>query len=215
MDIVTINGNPRTETGKKANKALRKEGQVPCVLYGGSEVVHFSAKQFDFKKLIYTPDFKLAELNIDGKVYKTLLKDAQFHPVTDNITHLDFIELVDNKKVIIEIPLKFVGVSPGVKEGGKLMELIRRIKVKTTADNIVDSLTVDISELLLGSSVRVKDIELPDGMEIMNSPNIPVGSVEVPRALRGPDEDEAEGAEGDAAAEGAEGDAAAEGAATE
>ncbi len=201
MDVVTINGNPRTETGKKANKALRKEGQVPCVLYGGSEVIHFSAKQFDFKQLIYTPEFRLAELNIDGKVYKSILKDAQFHPVTENITHLDFIELVDNKKVLVEIPLKFIGTSPGVKEGGKLIELIRRVKVKTTADNIVDSLNVDISDLKLGLSVRVKDIDLPDGMEIMNSPNIPVGSVEIPRALRSAAA--AAAAEGEAPAEAA------------
>ena len=200
METVTLTGTKRTDTGKKATKAARKEGMVPCVMYGGNEVVHFTASPKSFKKLIYTPDFKIAEVNVDGQSHRCIIKDMQFHPVTDALLHIDLLQLVDGKKVNVEIPVGFKGVAPGVKTGGKLIPKLRQVKVKTTPDKIVDKLFVDISELQLGFSVRVRDIEIGEGMEIMNPPAIPVASVEVPRALRSAEAAaEVDAAEGDAA----------------
>ena len=201
METVTITGTKRTDTGKKSTKAARKEGLVPCVMYGGNEVVHFTATPKSFKNLIYTPDFKIAEVNIDSQPHRCIVKDMQFHPVTDDLMHIDLLQLVDGQKVIVEIPIGFKGIAPGVKTGGKLIQKVRRVKVKTTPDKIVDKLFVDISELELGFSVRVRDIELGEGMEVMNPLAIPVASVEVPRALRSAEAEEEEAAA--AAAEGA------------
>ena len=184
METVSITGTKRGEINKKATKAVRKEGLVPCVMYGGSEVVHFTAPTKAFKKLIYTPDFKMAEVTIDGQVRKCILKDMHFHPVSEELLHLDLIELVDGKKVKVDIPVGFKGVAPGVKTGGKLIQKVRRVTIKTTPDKIVDKLYVDISDLQLGFSVRVRDIDLVEGMEIMNPLAIPVASVEIPRALK-------------------------------
>ena len=184
MESIAISGNLRTELGKKGNKALRNNGDTPCVIYGGENVVHFSSAQKDFKNLIYTPDFKIAEITVDGQTYKCILKDIQFHPVTDEVMHIDFLQLIEGRNVKVEIPVKFKGEAPGVKEGGKLMQKVRRVMIKTTPDKIVDELFVDISSLKLGQSVRVRDIEVADGMEIMNALGIPVASVETPRALR-------------------------------
>ena len=184
MDTVAISGASRSDLGKKSSRALRKDGKVPCVIYGGENVVHFSSESKAFKPLIYTPDFKLAEISVDGQSYKCILKDAQFHPVSDEIEHLDFLQLVPEKTVKVNIPVGFKGVSPGVKSGGKLIQKLRSIKIKTTPENIVNKLFVDISGVELGGSVRVRDVELGNGMEVMNPGATPVASVEVPRALR-------------------------------
>jgi len=193
METVAINGTTRSgEMGKKASKALRKAGLVPCVIYGGDKTIHFSSEPKAFKHLIFTPDFKLAEITLDGTPIKCILKDAQYHPVTDEIVHMDFLQLVPDKVIKVNIPLGFKGVSPGVKAGGKLMPKLRTVKIKTTPENLVNKLFVDISEVKLGFSVRIKDVELQDGMEIMNPMATPVASVEVPRALRGGGEEEEE-----------------------
>ncbi len=184
METVAVNGNIRTEVGKKATKAVRNQGEVPCVIYGGENVIHFSSAPSAFKHLIFTPEFKLAEITLDGTAYKCILKDAQYHPVTDEIVHLDFLQLIDGQKIIVNIPVSFKGVSPGVKAGGKLVSKLRTIKVKTTPDQIVNQLFVDISEVNLGGSVRVRDVEVTDGMQVMNPAATPVASVEVPRALK-------------------------------
>ncbi|MEM9819651.1 MAG: 50S ribosomal protein L25/general stress protein Ctc [Bacteroidota bacterium] len=184
MESIAISGNVRTDLGKKHNKALRRNGDVPCVIYGGDEVVHFSSPERDFKSLIYTPDFKLVDITVDGKKYECILKDIQFHPVTDEILHIDFLRLIPGRKIKVEIPIKFKGEAPGVKEGGKLMQKVRRVMIKTTPDKVVDELFVDVSELNLGHSVRVRDVQVEEGMEIMNALGIPVASVETPRALR-------------------------------
>ncbi len=184
METVAINGALKTTRGKKAAKAIRRTGAVPCVIYGGAKEIHFTAQEKVFKNLIFTPDFKLVEITVDNNTYKCILKDAQFHPVKDNIMHLDFLELKANHPVKLEIPIRFKGVSPGVKSGGKLMQKLRRIKIKTTPELIVDHVTFDISHLELGTSVRVKDLEAVEGIDILNAPGIPVASVEVPRALR-------------------------------
>lgn len=184
MEIVAIKGQLRSDVGKKSSKAVRKEGLVPCVLYGTKEVIHFAVDPKSVKNLIYTPDFKLAEIDIDGTVYKTILKDTQFHPVSDAIVHLDFLALVEGQKVNIEVPVRFKGVSPGIKLGGKLQQNLRRVKIKSTPEQMVGDLTLDISKLKLGDAIRVRDIAAIEGVEIMSPAGTPVASVEIPRALK-------------------------------
>ena len=200
MNVVSLSGENRTEFGKKANKALRKKGLVPCVIYGGEKNIHFYAKEITFKPLVYTHEFQLAEITVDGNTYKCFLKEKQFHPVTDKLVHLDFIELVPKKEIRVDLPVVFRGFSPGVKDGGKLIQSLRRVKVRTTPENLVDTVVIDISELQLGHAIRVRDIDVQKGIEIINSPSIPVAAVEVPRALKGLDDKEDE----DATAETAE-----------
>ena len=170
--------------GKKATKAVRKEGMIPCVLYGMNEANHFAVKPNDVKKLVYTPDFKLADVNIDGASTKCFIKDIQFHPVTDEIVHIDFLKLIDGHPIKLDVPIRFVGTSAGVKTGGKLQPNLRKVKLKTTPDKIMDKVEVDISHLNLGDSVRVKDIPEMEGVEIMTPAGTPLASVIVPRALR-------------------------------
>ncbi len=184
MKKVSITGTVREDLGKKATKAVRSEGLIPCVLYGGSEVTHFSVRPSAVRDLIYAPDFKLAEIEVEGKNYTAILKDIQYHPVTDDIRHIDFLALEDGRKVKVEIPVTFTGTSPGVRLGGKLQQNLRRVKIKTTPKNLVDHLTVNVSKLELGQSVRVRDIDPGEGIEIMSSAGIPVATVEIPRALR-------------------------------
>ena len=184
MNTISVKGTGRADLGKKANKAIRREGGIPAVMYGGEETVHFVVTFNDVKGLIYTPDFNVAEVEIDGKMHRCILKEVQFHPVTEGIIHMDFIELIDGKPVNVELPIRFKGSSPGVKLGGKLQQNLRRVKVKVVPEHLVDELFVDVSELELGHSVRVRDIELNDNIELMVSPSIPVASVETPRALR-------------------------------
>lgn len=184
MESVAIQASARPETGKKATKAARKAGMVPCVIYGGENVIHFSGSPLSFRDLVFTPEFKLAEINIDGTTYKCILKDIVFHPVTDDILHIDFLQLVDGQPLKVMIPIKFTGQAPGVKVGGRLNQKVRKVKIKTTPDKLVSELIVDISELKLNESVRVRDVQITEGMEVMTSLSIPVATVETPRALR-------------------------------
>ncbi len=200
MQTVAIEGTKRQDVGTKYAKAVRREGNVPCVVYGGENVLHFHAHKNAFKTLIYTPDFKLAEISLGGSTIKSIIKDIQFHPVTDEIMHIDFVELVPNKKVKVVVPVRITGSAPGVKVGGKLQQIIRSVKIETTPEQLIDHVTVDVSELGLGSVVRIRDIQAVDGVEITNPPAIPVASVEVPRALRSEMTEEAK-AGGAAAAE--------------
>ncbi len=199
MEIVAIKGQIRSDVGKKSSKAVRKEGLIPCVLYGVKDTIHFAIDPKSVKDLIYTPDFKLAEIELDGTAYKTILKDTQFHPVSDAIVHLDFLALTDGHKVKVEVPVRFKGVSPGIKLGGKLQQNLRRVKIKTTPEHLVSDLTLDISELALGDAIRVRDIATIEGIEIMSPGGTPVASVEIPRALKSADAaaagDEEEGEE--------------------
>ncbi len=213
MESIAIKGNKRTDLGKRAAKLARQTNEVPCVIYGGENVVHFTAPVLDFTKLVYTADFNLVEIEVDGKTYKCILKDMQFHPVTDNLMHIDFLELVDGQAIKVELPVRFKGQAPGVKTGGKLYQKLRTVKIKTTPEHLVDELLVDVSELQLGQSIRVRDIEISKEMEMMTTPGIPVASVEVPRALRSLEAEEEEAAAAEAAA--AEAAAAEGGEATE
>lgn len=208
MNVVQINAEPRTEIGKKATKVIRKAGKIPAVLYSKNGVEHFSTTHKAVKNIVYTPDLKLAEIDLNGKTHKAIVKEIDFHPVTDAIQHIDFLELVEGEILKVDIPVKFRGVSPGVLGGGSLMRTLRTVAVKTTAADLVDELFVDISDLKLGFAVRVSDIEVPEGIEIKVDPHIPVANVEVPRVLIDEEEEEVEGEE-ETAEEGAE-EAAAE-----
>jgi large subunit ribosomal protein L25 len=198
----SINGELRSATGKKSSAALRKENIVPAVIYGGENNIHFHAHKREFKDLVYSADFKVVEVNAGGTSTKCILKDLQMHPVTDELVHLDFQEMVPNKKMILELPIRFKGESPGVKTGGKIQQLIRRIKVKVNPENLVDEIFVDISKLELGMSARVKELEINDGIEVMLPGATPVAIVETPRALKSADAEE--GAADATAVEGAE-----------
>lgn len=184
MSVISFNGQPRTDVGKKACKSLRNEGSIPCVLYGAKEVVHFSTTLSEVKNIIYTPDFVVAELNLGGSKYKCIVKDYQLHPLSNQLVHIDFLNLVDGHPVKIDVPVRFKGASPGVKQGGKLIQSVRRIKVKTLPEHLVQEVFVDISSLDLGQSLRVRDIQAIPGVEILNAPGIPVAVIEIPRALR-------------------------------
>lgn len=183
MKTITIEGQLRTESGKSATRQLRSQMLVPCVIYGGEKEINFSAPETALKPMIYTSEFMLAQITVDGKQYRCILKDLQFHKVTDSLQHVDFLELVDDKKVIATLPLKFVGTAAGVKAGGKLVTKMKSIKVKTLPKNLVESIEVDLTELELNGNVRVQDIKA-EGMEIMNSPRIPIASVTMTRQLK-------------------------------
>jgi len=176
METIAIQGNVRQELGKKATKALRREALVPCELYGGNENIHFSASKKDLKDIVYTPNFYKAGIQVDGKTYEAIIKSIQFHPVTDEILHIDFQELVAGTVLRTEVPVRPVGVAAGVKVGGKLLVNVRKLKVKTTPENLKDKIEIDVSKLRLGQSFKVRDIK-DTGMEIVNAKSIPIATV--------------------------------------
>lgn len=184
MKTVAVSGQSRESLGKKASKAIRRQGMAPAVLYGAGDPVHFAVAPLSVRDLIYTPEFKLADITIDGKTHQAIVKDVQFHPVTDQIVHIDFLALQDGHPIKVQVPLAFEGVSPGIRAGGKLQQAVRKIKLKTTPDKLVDKIVMDISGLELGQSIRVRDITVMEGVEIINPAGQPVATVEVPRALR-------------------------------
>lgn len=182
MKSIEISGSARTNIGKASNRELRKNDSVPCVLYGGSENVHFHCPAMAFRDLIYTPSVHTVNLDVDGKKHQAILQEIQFHPLTDKILHIDFLELADNKPVKIEIPVKLSGVSEGVKEGGKLTLKMRKITIKALPKDLPDFIEVDITPLKIGDSFRVKQINIP-GVEILSSPNNVVVNVKVTRKV--------------------------------
>src|SRR6056300_667257 len=187
MKEVSLSGALRTHVGKKDAKAVRKEGRVPCVIYGSGEQHHFSVKHVDMEKLIYTPNVYMINLDIEGKAVKSIIQDIQYHPVTDRIVHVDF-----------------VGSVPGVLNGGKLQQIYRKLKVVGYPKDMPDTIEVDINALKIGMAVRVRDISV-DGIELLNAPSAVVCSVKMARgAVNADDDDEEEaGEEGaEAAAEG-------------
>jgi len=184
MEIVKVEAQVRENFGKKHTKQIRKQGLVPAIVYGGGTTAAISLTPKSVKPLVYTPDFKLAEISVGSDTYTCILKDIVFHPLTEEIVHIDFLRTIEGTPIKVEIPVGYKGKSPGVKEGGKLIAQMRKVKVKTTPDKLTDKLYVDISELELGNSVRVRDIDLPEGMEIMMTGATPVAIVEVPRALK-------------------------------
>ncbi len=183
MNSVKIEGQSRSEYGKSATRRLRSEGHVPCVIYGGDQPVHFSAPTLAFRPLVYTPQFQLAEITVDGKTYRTILKDKQFDVITDELSHIDFLELVEDKKVIANLPMSFTGQPAGVKAGGRLELKMKTLKVRTLPKYLTEAIEVDITNLELNTNLRVEDVKV-ENMEVMNSARIPVASIVMTRALR-------------------------------
>lgn len=183
MQTITIEGQLRTGLGKQATRQLRSEGKVPGVIYGGASELNFSAPVTAFKNLVYTPNFQLAEIKLDGKTYRCILKDIQFNKVTDSLDHLDFLELVEGKKVTATIPLKFTGAAKGVKDGGKLITKMKSLKVKAYPKDLRENIEVDLTNLELNGNVRVQDVKV-ENYEILNSPRIPVASIVLTRVLK-------------------------------
>jgi large subunit ribosomal protein L25 len=212
MKKVSLSGSLRENVGKKDAKKHRKDGNVPCVLYGGKEQTHFIVTELGFKKLIFTPDVFLVNLEIGGKEYQAVLQDVQYHPVTDRVLHADFLEVIPGKPIIVGLPLTFEGTSPGVIRGGKMIKKMQKIRVKGLIEDMPEYIVVDISKLEIGGSIKIKDIEL-DKLTTLDPPNSVIVRVKTARAVEeveGADEDE-EGEEGEGeegAAEGGE-DAAA------
>lgn len=186
MEIVAIQGSRKEGSGKEGAKKIRRDGLVPAVLYksGGGDTLPFSVTAPDIRPIVYTPKFRLVEINVDGKVHKCIVKEVQFHPVTDHVTHIDFLELVPGVKFKATVPLRYAGTAPGVKNGGKFIPKLRQVNILTTPENVVDEVFADISKMDLGSTIRVRDITLPTGVEISNNGAIPVASIEIPRALK-------------------------------
>ena len=183
MNTITIEGQLRTEFGKTATRQLRSEEKVPGVIYGGAKEINFSAPATAFKEIVYTPDFNLAEITVDGTSYRCVLKDLQFDKVSDKLIHTDFLELVGDKKVTVTLPLKFTGIPAGVKAGGKLMVKMKAIKVKTFPKYLRENIEIDITDLELNENLRVQDVKA-ENMEVLNSPRIPIASVSMTRQLK-------------------------------
>jgi large subunit ribosomal protein L25 len=195
MKVVKIEGTKRSDLGKKNTRRLRSEGFVPAVIYGGHETVHFSAPVLSFRSLVYTPEFQLAEIVVEGKTYRTILKDIQFDVVTDELNHLDFLELVDDRRVVATLPLKFVGQSQGVKDGGKLVVKLKSLHVRALPKDLKEAIEVSIDNLKLDGNIRVEDV-VAGNLEILNSPRIPIASVITTRALKLAENQEAKAAKG-------------------
>ena len=183
METIVINGMPRTELGKKATHALRKAGNVPCNIYGGKETINFYAPVAAFRKLIYTPDFRFAEIQIEGKSYKAIVKDQQFEPVKDALLHLDFQELTDNVKVKVAIPLKLVGTPKGIADGGVLEQPFRKLNILALPKDIPATFEIQIGDMQLGDIKRIKDLSYP-GITILHSPHNPFAKVMIPRTVK-------------------------------
>jgi large subunit ribosomal protein L25 len=183
MKTITIEGHLRTEHGKSATRQLRSQELVPGVIYGGAQEINFSAPAKTFKGLVYTPNFQLAEVTVEGKTHRCILKDLQFDKVTDELLHVDLLELVEDKKVIATIPLKFTGTALGVKEGGRLILKMKALKVKTYPRYLKEQIEVPVDDLQIGENIRVEDVQV-ENYEVLNSPRIPIASVVTTRQLR-------------------------------
>ena len=183
MKTITIKGQLRTGFGKTATREIRSQELVPGVIYGGAQEINFSAPAVAFKPLVYTPNFQLAEVDLDGKIYKCILKDLQFDKVSDSLIHVDMMELVEDKKIIATIPLKFTGSSKGVKDGGKFISKLNSLKVKTYPKYLKEQIEVVVDDLELNGNIRVEDVKI-EHYEILNSPRIPIASVVLTRQLK-------------------------------
>jgi large subunit ribosomal protein L25 len=184
MKTFQLTGSKRELTGKKAAKAYRKESLVPCVLYGGENVTHFTVTKEGVRKLIYTPEIHIVDLTIDGQTSKAILKASQFHPVSDELLHVDFLEIFEAKPVTIEIPIVLEGLAEGVKAGGKLSLEMRKLKVKGLYNNLPESLTINIENLGLGKTIQVGELQF-ENLELLNSKDNVVAAVKLTRAARG------------------------------
>ncbi|HPR57112.1 MAG TPA: 50S ribosomal protein L25/general stress protein Ctc [Bacteroidales bacterium] len=191
MKTVSMSGSLRENVGKKDAKKQRSEGNVPCVLYGGEKQIHFSLPEKSFKDVIFTPNTYIINLNIAGKNYNSVLKDVQYHPVTDHILHVDFLEIFDNKSVAISVPINLTGTSKGVLRGGKLVRKYRKLKVKGLPKYLPDEIQVDITNLNINESIKVMDLKT-ENIEFLDPPSSIIAAVKSARAVAEEEEPAAE-----------------------
>jgi large subunit ribosomal protein L25 len=184
MKTFELAGTARTGLGKKAARIYRKENNIPCVLYGGKDVVHFMVDTESVRKLVYTPDIHVVNLSIDGNAYTTIVKDSQFHPVSEKLLHMDFLEISADKPIVMEVPVSLEGLAEGVKAGGKLVLEARKLKVKAKYTDIPEKLTVNVESLGLGRTIQVGALSF-ENLEMMNAKNSVICSVRMTRAARG------------------------------
>ncbi|TCD14735.1 50S ribosomal protein L25/general stress protein Ctc [Pedobacter psychrodurus] len=192
MKTIAISGSPRENVGKRDAKELRYEGKVPAVLYGGKEQQHFAVVIADLRDVIYTPDVNFVEIEVNGTKTKAIVKDTQYHPLTDILMHIDFLQLFDEKEIVMEIPVKLTGTSPGVKMGGKLIQKLRKLRVKALPADMPQNVEVSIEKLEVGSLVRVRDLK-GDKYAITNTPEDTIVSVAMSRALKQAETEAAKG----------------------
>jgi large subunit ribosomal protein L25 len=183
MKSISIKATKRPVVGKKEAKRLRSEGLVPGVLYGGEEPIHFQAPEKEFKTLIYTPNVYLVNLDIDGTVYQSIIQDAQFHPVEEQLIHVDFLQTTDDKMVKVEIPVKTEGFAKGIRKGGKLKLNLRTLKVKALVKHLPDTIDINVDELDLGQSYKVGSLQR-ENLEFLNAKAVPVVTIMITRAAR-------------------------------
>jgi|TARA_R110001592_G_scaffold198129_1_gene446321 large subunit ribosomal protein L25 len=194
MKSIALQGNKRAERGTTNAKALRNEEKIPAVLYGGKENTHFTVKEIPFGKIINSPNVYFVDLDIDGSKHRAIIKDVQFHPVTDKVLHADFLEVSEGKAVTVNMPIKLTGNSKGVLNGGKLRMVTRRLKVSGLAEVLPEFITIDITNLRIGQSIKVGDINV-DGLSLLDAANAVVVAVKRSR-VSAADEEEEEGEEG-------------------
>ena len=183
MKTIAISGSPRENVGKRDAKELRYEGKVPAVLYGGTEQSHFAVVSTDLKDAIYTPEANFVEITLGTQKVKAIIKELQFHPLTDLLLHVDFLQLFDDKEIVMEIPIKLTGTSPGVKMGGKLVQKLRKLRVKSLPKDMPQTVEVSISKMEVGSLFRVRDLAQGDFV-VTNTPEDTIVSVGMSRALK-------------------------------
>jgi large subunit ribosomal protein L25 len=199
MKVISINAQKRTELGKKATRILRKEGHVPCVIYGGAEVIHFHAHENDFRNLIYSHEAYIIEIKINESAHKAVIQELQFHPVTDRLNHIDFVEVSDNKPVTMDIPIRLTGASIGIKNGGKPRQRRRVLKVRGLIDHLPDTLDIDITDVEIGDVIKIGDLTF-ENLEILDPKRSMIFAVVSSRvSMKGMEiiEPEAEVAEGE------------------
>ncbi len=199
MKTVSLSGTLRAYVGKKDAKNLRRQGKVPCVIYGGKEQKHFFLDQKDFKKIIFTPEVFVIKIDLDGTVYETILQDVQYHPVSDLVLHADFLELTPGRAVTLAIPVQLEGTAPGVVKGGRLQLKLRKLRLKGLVENMPEHVVLDISKLDIGKSIKIKDITI-ENIQFLDPANAVVVSVKAARGISAA-ELEAEGEESEESAE--------------
>jgi len=183
MKSIAISGSLRENVGKRDAKELRYQGKIPAVLYGSGEQYHFAVSAADLKPLVYTPEVQFVDLDISGKKYQAIVQEAQFHPLTDQIIHIDFLALDDKKEVAVHIPIELTGTSPGVKMGGKLIQKLRKLRVKALPKDLPQTIQVSLEPLEVGKSVRVSAIDVPKA-KVLNNADDTIVSVVMSRALK-------------------------------
>jgi len=207
MKTIAISAEKRSELGKKSTRDLRKIDHVPCVMYGGAEVLHFHAHENDFRHIVYTPNAFIVEFDLDGKKHKAVMQELQFHPVTDKLNHIDFVEVFDDKPVTVEVPIKLVGAAIGLKDGGKPRQRRRVLKVRGLVKHLPDVLEIDITDVAIGDVIKIGDLNY-DNLEILDPSRSMIFAVVSSRISKGMEMGEAEleaEAEAAAAAEDADG----------